>query len=81
MPRLACWICGRQIYATSPLDSLFVEERRCPRCGAQMNLERRGVERRERVRRQNPPGDPGPPSESGERRTTDRRNGPRRNSR
>lgn len=81
MPRLACWNCGRQIYATYPLESLFIDERRCPRCGARMNLERRGVERREQVRRQNPPGDPGPPSDSGERRATDRRAGPRRNRR
>jgi rRNA maturation endonuclease Nob1 len=43
MPRLACWNCGRQIYATSPLGSLFIDERRCPRCGVQMNLERREV--------------------------------------
>ena len=34
MPRLACWSCGRQIYTPSPVDSLFSEERRCPRCGA-----------------------------------------------
>ena len=42
MPRLACWNCGRQVHATSPLASLFADERRCPRCGVQMNLERRG---------------------------------------
>jgi predicted RNA-binding Zn-ribbon protein involved in translation (DUF1610 family) len=73
MPRLACWSCGRQIYATSPLASLFVEERRCPRCGAQMNLERRSFERREQERRQNPPGDPGPPAGMDERRQAERR--------
>jgi hypothetical protein len=78
MPRLACWSCGRQIYATSPLASLFIDERRCPRCGAQMNLERREVERRERNRRQNPPDDPGPPAGTGERRVGDRRRGARR---
>ena len=76
MPRLACWSCGRQIYATSPLASLFVDERRCPRCGAPMNLDRRGFERREQVRRQNPPADPGPPPELGERRRGDRRRTP-----
>jgi len=81
MPRLACWSCGRQIYATSPLASLFVDERRCPRCGAQMNLERREVDRRERVRRQNPPDDPGPPEGSEERRKAERRQGPRRRAR
>jgi len=78
MPRLACWSCGRQIYATSPLASLFVDERRCPRCGAPMNLDRRSVERREQVRRQNPSADPGPPTELGERRQAERRRGQRR---
>ena len=78
MPRLACWNCGRQVYATSPLASLFVDERRCPRCGVQMSLERRVVERRERIRRQNPPGDPGPPVGAVERRLVERRLGPRR---
>jgi hypothetical protein len=78
MPRLACWSCGRQIYATSPLSSLFVDERRCPRCGAQMNLDRRDVERRSRIRRQNPPDEPGPPAGTGERRIAERRRGGRR---
>jgi hypothetical protein len=78
MPRLACWNCGRQVYATSPLASLFADERRCPRCGAPMNLERRLGERRERVRRQNPPANPGPPVVAGERRLAERRLGPRR---
>jgi hypothetical protein len=78
MPRLACWSCGSQVYATSPLESLFVDERRCPRCGAQMSLERRAVERRERNRRLNPPRVPGPPAGSGERRMAERRLGPRR---
>ena len=41
MPRLACWKCGRQLYTVSPLESLFAEERRCPRCGANLNPERR----------------------------------------
>lgn len=77
MPRLACWSCGRQIYTVSPLESLFAEERRCPRCGAFLNSERREHERRERIRRQNPPHDPGPP-EAGERRVDERRKGPRR---
>lgn len=73
MPRLACWSCGRQIYTVAPLDSLFAEERRCPRCGAYMDMERRENERRERLRRQNPPDDPGPPPGEGERRIADRR--------
>jgi hypothetical protein len=79
MPRLACWSCGRQIYTVAPLESLFAEERRCPRCGAFLNQERREVERRERIRRENPPDAPGPP-ESGERRVEDRRKGQRRRS-
>ena len=54
MPRLACWSCGRQIYTVAPLEALFAEERRCPRCGAFMDRERRDTERRERLRRQNP---------------------------
>jgi hypothetical protein len=80
MPRLACWSCGRNIYATSPLESLFAEERRCPRCGVPMNVERRDVERREQVRRQNPPADPGPPPD-GERRISERRSVQRRRGR
>jgi hypothetical protein len=78
MPRLACWSCGRQIYTVSPLESLFAEERRCPRCGAFLDVERRGVERREQLRRQNPPDDPGPPAGVEERRKSDRRSGRRR---
>ena len=73
MPRLACWSCGRQIYTVAPLDSLFAEERRCPRCGAYMDVERRETERRDRLRRQNPPDDPGPPEGQPERRIADRR--------
>ncbi len=76
MPRLACWSCGRQIYTVSPLESLFAEERRCPRCGAYLNQERRETDRRTLMRRQNPPADPGPPDE--ERRTHERRRTRRR---
>ena len=79
MPRLACWSCGRQIYTVSPLESLFAEERRCPRCGAYLNQERRETDRRNSMRRQNPPNDPGPPTEeerrAAERRTVRRRGG------
>jgi DNA-directed RNA polymerase subunit RPC12/RpoP len=78
MPRLACWSCGRQIYTVSPLESLFAEERRCPRCGAFLDKERRDTERRERLRRQNPPDDPGPPPSMEERRIADRRTRRRR---
>jgi ribosomal protein S27AE len=72
MPRLACWSCGRQLYTVSPLDSLFAEERRCPRCGAFLNAERRDGERRTHHRRQNPADEPGPPEDS-ERRVEQRR--------
>jgi hypothetical protein len=72
MPRLACWSCGRSIYTVSPLESLFAEERRCPRCGAFLERERRETERREVIRRQNPPDDPGPP-DGAERRVAERR--------
>jgi hypothetical protein len=61
MPRLSCRSCGRQIYTVSPLESLFAEERRCPRCGAPLHAERREAERRLMHRRMNPAHDPGPP--------------------
>ncbi len=77
MPRLACRSCGREIYATAPLESLFAEERRCPRCGANLNNDRRTVERRAVVRRVNPPEEPGAPAAE-ERRVDQRRRGPRR---
>ena len=77
MPKLACWSCGRQIYTVAPLESLFAEERRCPRCGAFLNGERRDDERRTGVRRQNPIDEPGPP-EADERRADERRKGRRR---
>jgi hypothetical protein len=73
VPRLACWSCGRQIYTVSPLDSLFAEERRCPRCGAFLNADRRETERRSSIRRQNAPDDPGPPDDDPERRAEERR--------
>jgi hypothetical protein len=77
MPRLACYSCGRQIYTTAPLDSLFAEERRCPRCGAFLNGDRREDERRTSLRRQNPDADPGPPA-AAERREDQRRKQRRR---
>jgi hypothetical protein len=70
MPRLACFACGRQIYTTAPLESLFAEERRCPRCGAFLNTERRETERRQTIRRENPMHDPGPPTPKPARKTT-----------
>ena len=78
MPRLACWSCGRQIYTVAPLESLFAEERRCPRCGAFLSNERRERDRRATIRRENPADDPGPPADDGERREVERRTGRRR---
>jgi hypothetical protein len=77
MPSLACWSCGRKLYTTSSVESLFPEERRCPRCGALLNADRRAGNRRNVARRQNPGDDPGPPEE-GERRVEDRRKDQRR---
>jgi len=79
MPRLACRSCGRQIYTVTPLESLFAEERRCPRCGAFLDAERREIDRRLMIRRQNPSDDPGPPN-GGERRIVERRQTRRRQS-
>ena len=76
MPTLACRICGRVVYTTVPIDSLFAEESRCPRCGGVLYPERRAENRRKSQRRVNPPGDPGPPD--GERRSADRRVAKRR---
>jgi ribosomal protein S27AE len=78
VPKLACRSCGRQLYTVAPLDSLFTEERRCPRCGAFLDTDRRQNERRYRVRRLNPPDDPGPPVGVGERRVEERRQRRRR---
>jgi DNA-directed RNA polymerase subunit RPC12/RpoP len=76
MPSLVCPACGKRIFTTERLDRLFGDERRCPRCGADLRPERREVERREVLRRQNSPDDPGPPSD--ERRIEDRRKARRR---
>jgi hypothetical protein len=78
VPKLACRACGRQIYTAAPLDALFAEERRCPRCGAFLDVERRETDRRTTVRRQNAPDDPGPTTEAGERRVGERRQARRR---
>jgi hypothetical protein len=78
MPRLACWSCGRSLYTVAPLESLFTEERRCPRCGAFLQHERRESDRRSLARRNNEPEDPGPPEDSTERREEERRHGQRR---
>lgn len=78
MPKLACWSCGRQLYTVAPIEALFAEERRCPRCGAYLNDERRETERRQTDRRTNPPDDPGPPPGEGERREGERRKERRR---
>ena len=76
MPHLACWSCGRQIYTVAPIASLFAEERRCPRCGANLNPERRERDRREVIRRAIEPAEP--PPDGQDRRGEDRRKARRR---
>ncbi len=79
MPKLACRACGRQVYTASAFEALFAEERRCPRCGAILDTERRGDgDRRKAQRRVNPRHDPGPPAGTAERRVADRRRHGRR---
>ncbi len=77
MPTLSCRICGRVIYTAAALDSLFAEERRCPRCGGMLSMERRVGNRRQGERRGNRADVPGPPG-SFERRTSERRRTQRR---
>jgi phage FluMu protein Com len=72
MPTLACRTCGRVVYTTATLETLFPEERRCPRCGAMLDVDRRAESRRKAGRRSSPLGDPGPPP-AVERRVADRR--------
>jgi hypothetical protein len=78
MPRIICRSCGREVYATAPIEQLFADERRCPRCGAPLQNDRRTTDRRVEDRRVNPPDDPGPPTPPGERRVGERRQGKRR---
>jgi ribosomal protein S27AE len=75
MPRLACFKCGRTLWATVPLASLFAEERRCPRCGAALSDDRRLYNRRLVARRQTRMGQ-SPTGE--ERRAENRREAERR---
>ncbi len=75
MPRLACFSCGRTIWATAPLAMLFADERRCPRCGANLHDDRREIDRRQFDRRSGPAY---MPPGGNERRTGDRRKGQRR---
>jgi hypothetical protein len=79
MPTLVCHACGRVVYTTAPLGSLFPEERRCPRCGAFLENDHREGSRRHVNRRQQPADDPGPPG-GAERRVADRRVTKRRKS-
>lgn len=72
MPNLACRICGRVVYTASPITALFAEERRCPRCGGLIDMERRVGQRRKGDRRVNPTNDPGGP-DGVERRVAQRR--------
>jgi Zn-finger nucleic acid-binding protein len=76
VPGLVCPACGKRIYTTATLDTLFADERRCPRCGADLRAERRELERREAIRRQNEPRETPPPPP--ENRVDDRRKKRRR---
>ena len=87
MPRIICHTCGREVYATAPIEQLFADERRCPRCGAPLQNDRRVTDRRQMNRREIPSAESGPPEsseESGppesseERRVKDRREDRRR---
>jgi len=77
MPRIVCRSCGREIYTTVPIEQLFADERRCPRCGTALQDDRRSNDRRKGQRRANPPEEPGPPAAT-ERRVEERRTGRRR---
>jgi hypothetical protein len=77
MPTLACRVCGRVVYTTAPLDTLFAEERRCPRCGSILDGERREAARRKRQRRATPSEEARAP-EAIEQRISDRRQNRRR---
>ena len=81
MPILACRTCGRVLYATSALDTLFAEERRCPRCGASLDYERRSGNRRRLERRAGSSDNGAPangPPDGVERRAVERRQARRR---
>ena len=77
MPTIVCHTCGRVVYTTAPLSDLFPEERRCPRCGAFLETDRREANRRREARRKSTPDEPGPPGGL-ERRVAERRGAPRR---
>ncbi len=77
MTKLACRTCGRQVYTAAPAVS-GAGDRRCPRCGAPLDADRRGDDRRQAVRRADPPLIAGPPAGIAERRFAERRKGPRR---
>ena len=66
MPRIICHTCGREVYATAPIEQLFADERRCPRCGAPLQNDRRVTDRRQVNRRENPSEESGPPESSAE---------------
>jgi phage FluMu protein Com len=77
VPTLACRICGRVVYTTATLDALLPEERRCPRCGAILDVERRSDNRRKSQRRSDTAGSVRLPAGE-ERRVSERRRKARR---
>lgn len=78
MPRIICRTCGREVYATAPIEQLFADERRCPRCGAPLQNDRRATDRRQANRREIQPMHRVRPKSTEERRVKDRREDRRR---
>jgi DNA-directed RNA polymerase subunit RPC12/RpoP len=78
MAKLACHTCGRQVYRAATVETLIAEERRCPRCGAHLEADRRLADRHHHDRRVGRPTVPGPPAGVAERRVAQRRTGSRR---
>jgi hypothetical protein len=87
--KIVCRHCGRELFATAPIASLFADERRCPRCAMPMDADRRAGQRR-KVERRDPRAAAGPPATDaggdpardprpeGEARAAERRRGERR---
>jgi len=77
MPRIVCLSCGREVYSTVPAEQLFDDERRCPRCGAPLENDRRVADRRVGHLHAEEPDKPVPPA-GHERPATERRGEQRR---
>src|SRR5436190_1650152 len=80
MFRVACRRCGRRLEMAVALDALPRDERRCPRCGSPLDVDRRVGQRRAATSQVNDRADPGPP-DGRERRLAERRTDDRRSDR